>query len=75
MLYVWMLACLHDLDVNALYVISIYLLNVWDGYMVKVLWIQVLNIDYPTTPKFTFPVTIPTIGIRAKFSEEEALQI
>lgn len=40
--------CLHDLDVCALHVISIYLLNEWDGCVVKVLWAHVLTVDSPT---------------------------
>ena len=39
--------CLHDLDVCSLHVILVYLLNVWNGCMVKVLWVQVWTTDSP----------------------------
>ena len=36
--------------------------------------LKVWTTDSPPSQKFTFPIVIPTIGIRAKFSEREDLQ-
>ena len=43
--------------------------------MVKVLIAEVWTFDSPPPQKFTFPFVISTIGIRAKFSEGEDLQL
>ena len=78
---VWLLICLHDLDVCTLHVISVYLLNAWDGWVVKIFMGSCFNYWFTPPPPHTllrslpFLLVIPTIGIRAKFLEEEALQL